>query len=206
MTADLRVTSGSIPQTVVHFQVITNHIIPTLASHDSLGVVGNISPLNWGPGPYYRMHKASSDSVWDCEAVFDSTHTGETLRYNFAVERYGGESDWENQIGNRTLVLAGNTMNLPPVYFNNDSTTVPNHLPTVLSFRVITNHIIPPLLSTDSLALRGSLRPLTWSSSYRIANIDSGSIWEGAVAFDSACGGGILQFKFVVDHMDGSLW
>jgi hypothetical protein len=112
------------PKTIVTFNVITNHIVPALAPEDSIGLRGDIAPLDLNSS--LRMTNTDGDSIYEITVEFDSISTGQTLSYKFVVDRADGSTQWEGFVnpqnppyGNRTLLLSGGLIDLPPVYFDN---------------------------------------------------------------------------------------
>src|SRR5262245_52665787 len=126
-------TTASLQAAMVTFQldmsaqIALGHFDPVA---DSAFVAGN-TLNNWSTTESQLNRSSTNPNLW--VGTFDvAADAGSTLQYKFLTTTSGGTTAWEGNVGsgggngNRTLVLAAGDQTVPPVYFNNvsSSTTV----------------------------------------------------------------------------------
>jgi len=118
---------------------------------------------NWS-GNTFLTTDENGDLIYNLTINFPDSTDGNTYQYKF-VTRKNGTDGWESFSPDRSLEVTAPSMNLPIVYFNNDS-VVTRYVTNILNFTADLSDIYGTGLgyfdpSTDSIRIQG----LTWSSS-----------------------------------------
>lgn len=131
------------------------------------------------------LKETSRKGIYETSITFSSGHHGRRLRYKYAVRRKNGSLEWEPnpnpavKNGNREIILAGDSLNLPIVAFNSglkiDQEILPGPRSTYVRFSVNMTLLDTPLSKGDEVQIRGDVPPLRWRDEF----------WVNFILFDS---------------------
>ncbi|MCL5021006.1 MAG: T9SS type A sorting domain-containing protein, partial [Bacteroidetes bacterium] len=168
---------------------------------------------DWVGNQFHLAKSAANDSVYNISFQLNGASAGDTIQYKFLVmDTSNGQaslSDLSNQQGtwetdrtapgpngNRIYVLgSANTQSLPTVYFDNMFGPVQTHN---ITFQAdLTSLKLAGFNGrADSISVRGSWPPLTWSSDFVILPSANNPNIYMATARITMPVGGILEYRF----------
>jgi len=122
-----------------------------------------------------ELKETNRKGFYETWITFQSRQYGMKLKYKFAIKRKTGTLEWEqnpnladSESGDREIIIAGDTLNLPVTQFNSgmmlDREILPESdlKPTYVKFTVNLNNLKNPLSEGDEVQIRGDIAPLYW--------------------------------------------
>ena len=166
------------------------------------------------------LKEGSQKGIYEAQIKFPAGHFGMNLQYKFAIKRKNGSLEWEPNPnpddpkgwGNRSLILSGETINLPAALFNSKIKTSTksvksiksikkiNSKPTFVNFKLDVSNLDNPLLKGEEIQLKGDKFPLMWNENIIVNSMvfdRKNNLW---IVLDS---GGLFKFNLETgEHKD----